>query len=563
MPILHKVEQQHRGKSGFLFTEMNQLVTRNLEFSNLDFYSTLVPVLILMEISPYPVVDLFAGPGGLGEGFAAATGSKCQNPPPPRFFVLASIEKDAWAHRTLLLRHFFRNFPHGEAPEAYYRYLDGAITSAELFASHPTASRHAEESALHLTLGPKNHDRVRKIIADRLANTTFWVLVGGPPCQAYSLAGRSRMQRMDGFERDERHFLYREYLKVIGEHRPPIFVMENVKGLLSATHNGESIFRMIWRDLQNPRRALGDLKNGSPRYELHGLYCPFTLFGSAQPGDFVVRSEQHGIPQNRHRVFIVGIRSDLNIEPPQLTPEEPPTVEQTIGGLPKIRGGITGEPDTPDAWRKAILSLEKMNFESHPHAQVIRSELASLFKFAQDSLQRKENSYPVRSADTGGAIAFMHDPRVRTLIGHESRAHMPSDLRRYAFAAAFAKTQGRSPKLYDFPPALLPAHRNIVNGVVGKNFVDRFRVQLPNQQASTITAHMAKDGHYYIHYDPAQCRSLTVREAARLQTFPDNYKFEGPRTEQYRQIGNAVPPYLARQIGDVVADALDAARREL
>ncbi len=156
----------------------------------------------------------------------------------------------------------------------------------------------------------------------------------------------------------------------------------------------------------------------------------------------------------------------------------------------------------------------------------------------------------------------MHDPRVRTLTGHESRAHMPSDLQRYAFAAAFAKVMGRSPRLHDFPSALLPAHRDVVNGEAGKNFVDRFRVQLPNRSASTITAHMAKDGHFYIHYDLAQCRSLTVREAARLQTFPDNYKFEGPRTEQYRQIGNAVPPYLARQIGDVVADALDAARGE-
>ena len=526
-----------------------------------DSYSILAPVLIVMEISPYPVVDLFAGPGGLGEGFAAATGSKHQNA--PRFLIAASIEKDAWAYRTLHLRHFFRCFPPGEAPEAYYRYLDGIIGSAELFASHPTASRHAEESVLHLTLGPKNHAQVREIIANRLSNAPLWVLVGGPPCQAYSLAGRSRMQSMPEFEQDERHFLYREYLRVIAEHGPPIFVMENVKGLLSASHNGESMFQMISKDLRNPCRALGISQNSRPKYELHGLYCPQTLFGSAQSGDFLVKSEQHGVPQTRHRIFIVGIRSDLGIEPPQLTTEEPPTVEKTIGLLPRIRSGITGEPDTLEAWTKTIASLDKVDFESHVHSEAIRNEVTSLFKFMPNPLPRRDYSYPTQSADGDGVVAFMCDSRVRTLTGHESRAHMPSDLQRYAFAAAFAKVTGKSPRLHDFPSALLPAHRDVINGGIGKNFVDRFRVQLPHRSASTITAHMAKDGHYYIHYDLAQCRSLTVREAARLQTFPDNYKFEGPRTEQYRQIGNAVPPYLARQIGDVVADALDSARRGL
>lgn len=323
------------------------------------------------------------------------------------------------------------------------------------------------------------------------------------------------------------------------------------------------MFHMIWKDLRNPRNALGTPHNNSPNYELHGLYCPHTFFGSAQPSDFLVKSEQHGVPQTRHRVFIVGIRSDLAIEPPQLTPEEPPTVEQTIGQLPKIRSGITGESDTLEAWTKTIASLNKVNFESHIHAEAIREEVSSFFNLKSNSLQRKNYSYPFQSTGTGGAIAFMYDPRLRTLVGHESRAHMPSDLQRYAFATAFAKIMGRSPKLHDFPSALLPAHRDVINGEAGGKFVDRFRVQLPYRPASTITAHIAKDGHYYIHYDLTQCRSLTVREAARLQTFPDNYKFEGPRTEQYRQIGNAVPPYLARQIGNVLADALDALKEKL
>ena len=159
-----------------------------------------------------------------------------------------------------------------------------------------------------------------------------------------------------------------------------------------------------------------------------------------------------------------------------------------------------------------------------------------------------------------GLKKWYFDPKLGGVLQHQSRSHMRSDLRRYMFAACFAKSAGTSPKLRDFPPKLLPDHVNVNDSEEGKAipFADRFRVQLAKQPASTVVSHISKDGHYYIHPDPSQCRSLTVREAARLQTFPDNYFFEGNRTEQFWQIGNAVPPLLARKIALVISDFMQA-----
>jgi len=137
---------------------------------------------------------------------------------------------------------------------------------------------------------------------------------------------------------------------------------------------------------------------------------------------------------------------------------------------------------------------------------------------------------------------------------------MASDLHRYLFVACYAKVMKRSPELGDFPKPLLPKHKNVLIEDKAKYFDDRFRVQLAHRPPMSITCHIAKDGHYYIHPDPSQCRSFTVREAARVQTFPDNYYFCGTRTAQYRQVGNAVPPLLAEQIARVVLKVLTQSR---
>ena len=506
----------------------------------------------------YPVIDVFAGPGGLGEGFASLTAKGGVR----RFRDALSIERDEHAHSTLLLRHFYRHFPTGEAPEDYYSYLSDEIGRDELFRRHPEAFKSAMSSAVKLSLGPENHKNVSKLIKGALTKRKEWVLVGGPPCQAYSLVGRSRMQSDPRFEDDERHFLYREYLQIIVDHRPPVFVMENVKGLLSARVRGELMINKILNDLSQPVSALGRGRNGL-RYNLYSLSEPDLPKAEADPRRFLVRAEAYGVPQARHRMFIVGIRSDIDVRPEALSPHAAPTVSETISDLPEVRSGISRQKDSYEAWSKAVAQLSKMRLKRQlngsPFAEDVIERIKELAANGYTTGDRSSSRYKAPKSTNHASISMLSDSRLGVLTGHEARSHMSTDLQRYAFATVFAEFNGRSPKLSDFPEKLLPDHRNVELGREGKMFSDRFRVQMPDNVATTITSHISKDGHYFIHYDPKQCRSLTVREAARLQTFPDNYKFEGPRTAQYHQVGNAVPAYLAKQIAAIIADVLDRA----
>lgn len=511
------------------------------------------------RIIGYPVVDVFAGPGGLGEGFASTLDEKKHR----RFRSVVSIERDVFSHQTLLLRHFFRHFHEGEVPDDYYDFLAGRITASELFARHPTAHAHATRSALRISLGLETRAEVRSTIQERLEANELWALVGGPPCQAYSLVGRSRMMGRPGFEQDERHTLYLEYLRIIADHRPPIFVMENVKGLLSATIEGKSAISRIVQDLSRPGAAIA----GAPAdltYRLYSLTQEEMAEGEVDPRLFLVRAEDHGIPQARHRMFIVGIRGDLKARPALLRKMTAPTVRDTIGSLPAIRSGLSREKDSPTAWLSEVRRISSMNIRRELNGATYAGPVARGLRFENliemhSPRATSSTRYNFRRPNHN-VLRSLYDERLPVLTGHEARSHMASDLRRYLYAATFAKETGRSPKLADFPVSLLPDHQNVEEGRTGKMFSDRFRVQLSEHASTTITSHISKDGHYFIHYDPAQCRSLTVREAARLQTFPDNYHFAGPRTAQYHQVGNAVPPQLAKQIAEIIAEVLDSIR---
>ncbi|MBI9080170.1 MAG: DNA (cytosine-5-)-methyltransferase [Pseudodesulfovibrio sp.] len=503
----------------------------------------------------YPIIDIFAGPGGLGEGFSSAS----HHDGKALFHSLASIERDEHSHSTLLLRHFFRSFPEGKVPEAYYKYLKGTISKDDLFDLHQPQFEAASRSALRISLGDESHNLVKEILHKKLSRKNKWALIGGPPCQAYSLVGRSRMMGNPDFDNDERHFLYREYLKIIVDHQPPVFVMENVKGILSAKVNGEPIIGKIISDLTKPKLALNSSENGLA-YNLYSFSKAGKPTNSIDPRSFLVKAEEYGVPQARHRMFILGIRSDIKVKPRLLHPHQPPTVREVIGNLPPIRSGLSRESDVTSRWREIIENFSMKSLESEMDdtgiARKVDRELKKqlALKFPEE---RSSEKYPGAIVGDHPLLKSFYDPNLTTLTSHESRSHMTSDIGRYMFTATYGCAIGESPKMKDFPVSLLPNHKNVELARKGKMFSDRFRVQLANQVSTTITSHISKDGHYFIHYDPTQCRSLSVREAARLQSFPDNYKFEGPRTAQYHQVGNAVPPYLAKQIAEIVHEVLD------
>lgn len=504
-----------------------------------------------------PVIDIFAGPGGLGEGFSSTLDPSGA----PAFKIKLSLEKEANAHSTLRLRAFFRQFFETAVPDDYYRHLRGEISQQELFALHSEAATRADQEAVQLTLGENTWSTTEGQIRRALNNAREWVLIGGPPCQAYSLVGRARNKGKKDYvpADDERHFLYREYLRILSTFHPSVFVMENVKGLLSSKPEGSPIFEQLMQDLKSPTSALytspSTRSNKAANYKLYSLAAE-----SNDSESYVLKSELYGVPQARHRVIIVGVREDIaETVPTRLAICDPIPAKNVLYGLPAIRSGISRETDSADAWISIIHDMsERRWYKTASNAEPL---LGQYLDSAIRNARRPRNDRGGEFVACEPAIAYRPDwfidKRINGVCNHSSRAHITKDLYRYLYAACYAKAFGTSPRLRDFPPDLLPNHDNVSKAVEeGNLFEDRFRVQLSDRPSTTITSHISKDGHYYIHPDPTQCRSLTVREAARLQTFPDNYFFTGPRTAQYTQVGNAVPPLMAAQIAQRILELL-------
>ncbi|MCE1226196.1 MAG: DNA cytosine methyltransferase [Geobacteraceae bacterium] len=510
-----------------------------------------------------PVVDIFAGPGGLGEGFTAFGQKENKS----YFKIGLSVEKDSAAHRTLLLRSFFRQFSSNGVPSDYYDFLRGSIKMEDLFSRHPKQHEAASNEAILLELGKSAQvdseldQKIEKIVK----NQEKWVLIGGPPCQAYSLIGRSRNagKKDYRFEDDQRSILYLEYLRILAKHQPPMFVMENVKGLLSAKANGTPLFEYILSDLRNPSSSFPLFPNGKLKYHIYSLvkHPSKGIAGSLSPEDYVVKCELYGIPQSRHRVILLGIREDYaSIMPNTLKTDTEVTTKDVLFDLPKLRSGFSRELDSDLAWQSRIKSIAKMPWlntvEMMYGDNLKKNILCTLSSIPIFSYGRGSDQFINYHSKSDNPLSWwFSDARLKGVCNHSTRGHIFEDIQRYLFASCYAAHKNSSPKLHDYPDELYPKHKNAGTG----HFEDRFRVQLASRPSTTITSHISKDGHYYIHPDPKQCRSMTVREAARLQTFPDNYFFCGNRTQQYTQVGNAVPPLLAYKIAEIVHDFMKRA----
>jgi DNA (cytosine-5)-methyltransferase 1 len=521
---------------------------------------------------PIKVIDLFAGPGGLGEGFSFQKN---------HFKIAISIEKEASAHKTLLLRAFYRQFD--IVPEEYYQFLKGKLgaTPEELLYKIPRFKKEfeaASKEARRLTLGVDNEE-IFQSIRQAIRPDEDCILIGGPPCQAYSLAGKARNLNNINYkaEEDKRNFLYLEYLEVIARFQPKIFVMENVKGMLSAKINNEHIFDSIRHDLSNPCDAVSiypDEGRKKFNYKIFSLVLPSSdneESSERDPREYIIYSEKYGIPQRRHRVILMGLRediADINQETILLLPtQNQVSIKSVIDDLPKLRSGLSKVENTSERWLSSLMNIntrvlgELKDVKLCAVADYIESLKDSFVSYVdgQGKLQGLRKTKHLKIKSSPELEHWYSDPRLGDyVINHETRGHLEADLHRYLFSSSWAAVAEKNkwiikfPKSKEYPSTLKPKHRNFDSG----KFADRFRVQLAEIPATTITSHISKDGHYFIHYDPLQCRSLTVREAARVQTFPDNYFFVGNRTEQYVQVGNAVPPFLAKKIADIVYSIL-------
>lgn len=408
-------------------------------------------------------VDLFAGAGGLSEGFIRAG-----------FEPIAHVEADASAAFTLRTREAYHRLRQEDDLSHYEAYISREASREQLyhrvFSTKPSCVVNAE-------IGDETLESLFSKIDELSNGVRPDVLIGGPPCQAYSLVGRARSDlRMVG---DKRNYLFRHYAEFLDKYKPRFFVFENVTGLMSAREGDGTRYFDLMTSLFN---GIG--------YSVEWR---------------VLSADDYGVPQKRRRVIIVGRQGRTGGFFPELTPCKIAfQVKDAIGDLPQLKAG-SGTPFITSIRRKP---------------------------------SKWSTQFDITSTD-------------RTTTWHQARPHNQRDLA--IFSLVVERWNKHRERLnYNDLPDHLKTHRN------RDGFVDRFKVVASDLQAShTIVAHIAKDGNYYIHPDGSQNRSITPREAARLQTFPDNYYFEAAsdkpsRTSAYRQIGNAVPVVLAENLANAL-----------
>ena len=407
-------------------------------------------------------LDLFAGAGGLSEGFLRAG-----------YTPIAHVEMNQDACNTLRTRSCYYYFVQQNDLSLYYDYLSGRITREALYSSVPQEVLSGViNKIMSVETMPDLYSQIESLMR-RQKTESGEIIVGGPPGHAYSLVGRA--VRGDSMRNDPRNFLYKIYIKTLEEYSPQMFVFENVPGLFTA--NKGTYFAEM-------RRAFSEAG-----YEI----------------DYrVLNARDFGVLQSRLRVILIGWKNDSGKSYPAfLCQKSSYTVNDILCDLPPLQSGQTCN-------------------------------------------EYRAGSYSNYLKETG--IRKQSD----ILTWHCARPNIDRDREIYRCVINAWNNEKKRIKYTDLPEELC-THKNRTA------FLDRFKVVAGDLPAShTMMAHISKDGHYFIHPDIMQTRSITVREAARIQSFPDDFYFEGSRTAAFTQIGNAVPPLMAKGIADELKKQLEA-----
>lgn len=401
-----------------------------------------------MSEKRYNFIDLFAGCGGLTEGFYKEN-----------FQPLAHVEIDHNCCETLKWRML------------HYGY-DLEFTNNSVIETDIT------------------RDDINDVIENVVGQNKVDIIIGGPPCQAYSSAGRARDEH--GMKKDPRNYLFENYVKVLNHFKPKMFVFENVTGLLTATINGHKIVEKVFEELGQEYNVRLD------------------------PKMIVLNTANYGVPQIRKRVIIIGVRKDININ-----------VEEVYTNIVKTHFS----PDMPDN--------ERGNLK---HFVTVHDAIGDMPKIGSGEKRKIQKYTPQLDNDFRRWICYEGESSIQDNITHR---HNSTDVERYM---EMAKNKWTFYELLEKRPDL--------NHQKARQFNNSYAVQFWDMPARTVLAHLSKDGNQFIHPDYEQGRSISVREAARLQSFPDDFEFFGSMSAQFKQIGNAVPPLFANKIAKSVLSIL-------